>query len=773
MGERHVSVGVRIAGVATSDDATDATIWAYHHHQALAVFPAYMATYRGALVSHPETVETRILPTEGGYDVSAIDFAMALKDDAVRLRLWPRARLPVTILQVTVTTTATTLTLNTIFADGTVIYMGRETIRLGTHTGSGVYTGCTRGLWRSARQPHQAGTQGFDRVPEWRGRSVELVTFASDDPSWRIRWRGLAETRKTDDLHTELKIPCVDLLGALFKARIGRTPQNLASGGELKVFPDFGTIPVLQGKVKAKRINAKPIPSGVEYTPVYVDGMPFAVPYDGASFDFDQALMLFEEDIKELDELTPGSTIRKAYEMIIVSKRHDQTLPTPISITTAMEYPYHPLSLAWTLLASTSTRPNRLVDVLEPDYLGPGYAVDAESFLDAPQWRALIAATREVELDEIILSWAGEPEDLGPLLVEKLLRPYGFYFTLTEDHLIGVQQLKPLDIEEACEAEQRAITVLSPQDGGSLLWDEDEAVRLSQLLLQIGKRPWREGVSVPVPVQSGVTLSPLLENPKVQTFDLSTLDIRRATELGQGAQSADRALWQQVYQVQLGYLGTPTLQIKAQDSKLSGLSYDLGQRYVPGPGMPQDAVLLDPDGQLLRYPLDETARVRLTGVLIGSRYHVQDSTYTLTLWLTAWADALKARWRAPAMKVTGADAINQRLLTDAASNFGLLTDDAQSFAVGDEVRLYARHGTRWLSDVNATVTAVGAQYVQLDTWYAASPVASPELILRLAPSTLYTDDSRIDCEDRPFTFQADESLEIDGPSGVEPADRYA
>lgn len=109
--------------------------------------------------------------------VSPGGFAPVLGDDAdVRDLLRTRGGTEDS-LSAAVSATATTITLSSgsaAYADGATVYLDRETVTLGTHTGSGTYTGCTRGAEDSDAAPHAASAVTSSVPRHWRDRVVEL-----------------------------------------------------------------------------------------------------------------------------------------------------------------------------------------------------------------------------------------------------------------------------------------------------------------------------------------------------------------------------------------------------------------------------------------------------------------------------------------------------------------------------------------------------------------------------------------------------------------------
>lgn len=115
---------------------------------------------------------------------------------------------------------ATSLTLTSgtnTFADGDTVYIDRETITLGTHAGSGQYTGCTRGAQGSQAAYHQGAAVVSSLPRHWLGRRLQLFAVNRDTGTEKaIRtailsmspvWRNGLWSFESIDLMRELRRP--------------------------------------------------------------------------------------------------------------------------------------------------------------------------------------------------------------------------------------------------------------------------------------------------------------------------------------------------------------------------------------------------------------------------------------------------------------------------------------------------------------------------------------------------------------------------------------
>ena len=146
----------------------------------------------------PGEIETSISfldgsSTIGGLTLEVFAEAKAQQGQTIASMLYNQTRVSVGTLQSDITDTSTTIQLDS-SATGlanTHISLGREVILLGTHAGSGQYTGCGRGRWGTRSEDHSAAD--FSEVflaikgPVLRYRKVTLfrvdldaATFYSD-----------------------------------------------------------------------------------------------------------------------------------------------------------------------------------------------------------------------------------------------------------------------------------------------------------------------------------------------------------------------------------------------------------------------------------------------------------------------------------------------------------------------------------------------------------------------------------------------------------------
>ena len=146
----------------------------------------------------PGEIETSISfldgsSTIGGLTLEVFAEAKAQQGQTIASMLYNHTRVSVGTLQTDITDTTTTIQLDSAATGlaNTHVSLGREVILLGTHAGSGQYTGCGRGRWGTRAEDHSASdfSEVFEAIkgPVLRYRKVTLyridldaATFYSD-----------------------------------------------------------------------------------------------------------------------------------------------------------------------------------------------------------------------------------------------------------------------------------------------------------------------------------------------------------------------------------------------------------------------------------------------------------------------------------------------------------------------------------------------------------------------------------------------------------------
>lgn len=115
---------------------------------------------------------------------ATLDIEMMDTHDGLFLSLFATASRAITWVTANATSSATSLSLDNTVAVGSEIYVGAETITVGTVASSTSLTGCTRGAFGSTASELKGTSSDGDSVyatpPFWRGRRASLYAYAPD-----------------------------------------------------------------------------------------------------------------------------------------------------------------------------------------------------------------------------------------------------------------------------------------------------------------------------------------------------------------------------------------------------------------------------------------------------------------------------------------------------------------------------------------------------------------------------------------------------------------
>ena len=773
---KTVTCAITIEGIALPGTGNSAT--RFHKRYAPRI-RTFLGVLPGeCLVTLPRSVQTSVEPISSRYEVSSFAFELSLTDQIAAL-MFRQGWIEVASLSEGISASSTTVAMSRqidgAVVDVTHVFVDDETIALGTWDAAlGAYVGCVRGVALSEARAHSAGANVYDLPPYWRGREVTLYTLDADDQTladpapWRARWRGSLDDMRTIDDGTKIQLDCSELLSGLLNSTVYDAPVDVR-GLLPAAFFDAESRAHLEGTITAtpqsyeiqtRKFDRWGSAGGVVFR---IGNSAICAQRVGVSYVFGPFGLLRSDS----GEVTEGP----AHELLTVSKQFDETFGG-VSYTTGLTYPYHPLTAAIALLTSTASSAE-LIDTLVPDVVGAPFALDLSRYIDTLAWREMIDATPEVEIDQLYIGWdAGER--ILETIIEKLLRPYGYYLAITDDGRIGVARLRTLDVREYCEGQSRGIELLSPLRGGTLTLSANMASAINQVVATIGETPWSEPYPVTVRINGNSSRAARLSDGVTWSFDLSTIRRERALSYGTDAgQTATNAL---ISTAVLGSLGLPRLDIAVPDGRLRGIAYDLGSLVFITGGAPKDPWFIGPDG--VRYTLpsaDEGVTVTFAGTIIGRAFNLETHTYDLTLLLLSYRTQALARLRAPSMRIVEWNG-DVTFTGPATPDFDAPTaaPDAQMFREGDQVQIVDSDGVLWQAGFGRIAATLGAA-IEFQTYpWSGDPVSTTApRYLRLAQSSDYTNDTLLSCFDRPWTYLGDAIGRIMDTSDVlVPGDRY-
>lgn len=618
------------------------------------------AGYKGVplLVNYPQNLSARLDPIKVEYDLSGFTFALAAQTPWLALfmrRIYQGDGALVTSIS------ASSTTLEIAYAGslvaGEYVYLGRETIKLGTldstdsytDTATGqlvsydVFTGCTRGALGSLAEPHGVSDEDDNRVygyPELSGRLCEFQEWHEGDEAPQTVWRGLInDIRLNDDDESTVLVDTSDLLSILSSRKLNRRPYQAVTSDEV-ISKSVGIRPgwlhfssrldeatrerlLRFGKTSKGGSNVRlalhvagALTSGMIQE---VSGADAAGTWYGYTTTNSLGQWSYAELGSEIQGDEEGSFSRakagqKITEVLCFGQDFVNLHGVYYGCGTSRVDIHHPLHLLLLVLLSSGFNE---ANSISWDKLGSewGLAVP-ERLVDVTGIEQEMARTPDLKVDRLVLGWEGREWSIRDLL-DKCLRPLGYYLKQTNQGKIGVGRLVPLmygpdtpevdfdkivEMSESLERRMSTATQKIRADFG-LPWGEQSTISFENKGKQ-GRLWWPESDSVGA------------------DFDLTAF--QSPDNFGKSAASVYLA-----WVLQLMWRPIPTQRItiagRASDHYWPGLTLAV---IVASAGQNSDGsegVLVDRDGA--RY---EGAFI---GLVVESEYSPQDGTWTLALWL--------------------------------------------------------------------------------------------------------------------------------------------
>lgn len=794
---------IEIEGIGTDTSEERATRWLYKVWRGMPNdAPSHLV--ERALSQLPRNVGVEIDPQGGEYATTAFNFQMPATEAVITALLTQATRALVDLDQ-DIDSSATTIPITLSdqptgdLLNGQVLYIGRETVRLGTYVHGTGYTGCDRGWWSSDPESYSAGVPTFLTVPRMKDRRIMLYVTNPNTHDAELRWVGLITQIRTDDMLSNVTIESREFLSVLARLRIGSSPELR---GSTQIWENLGgrradgtyshlyraEIDAQSSLFKTSLITAEGARTMLQVGDVLLE----ATAYDNGLI---RARSQEDLSVKYLSRKSEGeapdeptgwiaaaepSSVR---EVFVVSKRLDEELGRMVSATQHLPRPYNAVAIAHALLVSsqtytahslqTSTQYEAVKGVSQASIFSGGWAIGALRFIDRASWReASWECDAELDVEQLFISWDGKLGEVFDIIQNKLLRPRGFFLTITERGLLGVGKHRVMTVEDYCSAQENGVEIISPANGGKFSIQLALASAVDRLVAKVGELPWRKPSSIEINLAGdGIDFS----DGESVTFDFSTISAQTVDGFAD-ADAGDAIVLSLIDEAIAFQLASPRLTISVKDSALTGVSpFDVGKWITLSGGLPEDARLPAPDEngvmRLVTLPTsDDRVNVQFTGMIIGRQYNIANGQYDLTLLLSSWRTGYISRLRAPSAVIKGFDS-GAQVLTTTISIFDRDESD-HYFLEGDEIEIWERHGAKWVNSVVRSITNVTGSDLTIDGWYASDPDTT--MIIRLASSDNYSNAELVECFERPYVFLADTSDEIDTPGGgIDPADVYA
>lgn len=674
------------------------------------------------LIAPPESVETSVNPFTGDWQVSSFTFEVSASARMASLLMHEQV-LPSGATDATLGAGVNTIPYPVSGLDGEVIWIKDEAVKLGTYS-SGEYPGSSRGHWGTTPTSGAAGLSVYeDATPYLEGRVVSLVEHDLDTGTERIRWRGLLRDVSMDG--ARVIVECEEILGALSRVQLNADSPNLRNDVFFRTGPD-GIIAALYltGDYDSRAL--------VSTTDTY--------------FQVGEVVVLARNrtrgqwvgGVRASDELEPGD-IDEIYEIV--------TLDT----FGALPEPTHPIAIAYSLLTSTGTGTGGSYDILQdPWALGLDY-------IDTAAFETAIGDAPGLSIDQLYLGWGGEAVDVLQVVQEKLLRPFGYFLTITVDGDLGLGRLRLLDVRDEAALSTNEVTFYAD---GPLVMRRAFGSASTQVVAEVGGTPFREPVRVTVRDGTKSVRRSRLVDVREFRLDFSVIDADRVRVTGREDSELANAL---VGLLQLGLDAAPRVRCRVADYTQTSSLDNLNLGAVVGIASTgvEGGWLLDNTGARV----SDTSGAQFAGLIIGRRWSVLDHSYELELLLINFRINDFVRLRAPSGRVAAYDGSTRITLDDTAGlAFGEGATPGAPFEPGDELQFYARDGALQSTDVVTIDTVTDAGGIVLTAAPSTyTPVAGD--YVRLAASKSYSNTAHYSQTIRPWAYLAPSDGDFEDADG--------
>lgn len=699
-----------------------------------------------ALVSLPQGVSTEVNPFTGEWSTSAFTVEIEASDRLAQLFLSDQRRTSIA-LATALNDTNTSVSLGDTTLAGQLVWIDDEVILLGIHAGLGIYGGCTRGYWGTRAVGHTQGALAYTRVPRWPHRLVKLIEQDVDTGAETVRWRGLVRDIYQD--RGTISVECEEYLAALTRAQVNRAPRDLAQGAGMswEVFSVSTGLrcPGLGSYTSSTRPASSP---STALCTVEVDGYVSTVTVgslrSGSLFFVNNWLYGRRPDVSE-----SGPFDGSLWEVLTL----------PLQLDEVEGYPQaHPLTGALALLTSTGTGRNGAFDVLGASW---GLGLDA---LELDEWTAAIALSPHLAYDHLVLGAGGEGVDVLRVVQDTLLRPFGYFLSVT---VTGSLSIARLGLPTLANASAAAAASVVPYPDGSLRLERGLQEQAVEVVATVGGTPGTgDGRELTLKPPDALTRAVQLGDVRRQRYDLQALSPRRIF----GTRRTTGALVSALASLlSLGLDTVPRLKVRIGDHNVTGTpAPDMGAWLsLASLGPLQDAWLVNAQGERV----SDATGAEWIGMVIGRLWDLERHSYELTLLLLAYRTGAYTRERAPSAVVTSWD-LGTLTLTVEPNTFGGSPSDPETFTPGDQVRISGRDGTPIDPGEVRTVVAVTGTTIQINAAWTTTPTAGR--VIGIASSPDYKNATRYPITTRPYVFMGsrDEGGFEDGDGNQVPLDVY-
>lgn len=641
-----------------------------------------------AITDNPQSISDSCDPITAEVSLSAFTFQANASDLLVELLLYQQVE-PVARVdqEMSDSTTSMFTTVDLGVEAGDPIYVGAETVRVVNVVASAAYT-IARGQYDTRAQEHPVGRGVNTRVPRWRGRGIELYSRdTSRNPAATLRWSGFVDRIKRVSNGTKIAITGRNRWAAAIETKSGRASFTARSvRARIREVGDDPARPLLKGSANAPigifNSNSPDEAYYAQFGEALVAVRVRDTYEDECFVEFDSRSLLgstieyeveedpLDADLRPIFLISPIADDQWIADRDLVSDVGGQPW-TPSVLSPAMTpYCYHPYQIAVFLL--TGGVLDASGGLTYYDYANQ-FTLDFRDLLGddfVERVADLIEATPDLKVDHFMMGWGADEADVFSTVSEKLLRPYGAFFGVTQSGLPDIRRFAAMtvaDIEEV-EADSRIIEALP----GPWVGDVDPALEQSIDVVSavVGELPWRDGRKVEVSAVGAGSGRTRIGDGGRWELDYSTLSVNKAFEVVENL----------VRKSTFSAFSFPRIRVRCPDTTMDDL-YDIGGAVRVDTLPVEGAYLLDNTGTIIEFLDDDIdTQIQFYGIIIERQFFPGPRTYEIVVMLTSWRTA-PIRFRGPAGVVIGIGSFEGRATIELEDDtFSTLANAASDFS---------------------------------------------------------------------------------------------
>ena len=668
--------------------------------------------------------------------------AMQAVDEAAERFVWTQFRAQTT-LEERITASDTTIKLDRADLAGHIIYIGDETIRLGSATGTSggvttydVATG-GRGYYTSEARGHEAEATVFTRTPYFDARRARLYTGELIGSTVDLEQRGqgllvgnviqdrgrlMFNTREAGARLKEVKGGKKDRRisddGWLEYKNLNRGNENGAIGGSTYLYDNRIVKPEADDTGvffdACVQVGEYAFRADLEFDTSTPNGF-FEVSVSGTPL-FGKTAQKEDFEGEDIEGSTGKRLDDPAFEIFGVDRFKNVSPLHRIAEALGEVFRWH--KLTYYAAFHLSTRQTS-ADPSSFDVLQPGWSLNASwMFVDSivDDIKTLVRQTSDLVVDRIAIGADNEAVDLRAFCIRELLHPH-FCESIGPDGKLTIERVRTPTISDHDGALGRPV---KPLHSETLTLDPARDRVKSSIQATLGDTELTEGRSAFVETSANTQQRRNdYDNGRELTVDWSTVDpVRRAGTLNRGGSVEDRVSYvvdTLIDQLQLQSYPNQRLTFLAEDQKSLTADYRTMEFVNLGDLDLEPEWIVDNDGNRV----SNFSEIEATGMVVGRQFHLTDQQrstgYTLTVLFVG--DGL-TRWRSPSGKIQGVepDGFSTILTLEgddgSPSQFGATDDngdpvpDVAFFTVGDEVNIHTPSGAYWSNWAILTVVAI-------------------------------------------------------------------